>query len=386
MTWNGLGSGPSSLVAPATITGTNPATAPLTVIGAPAQAVSTVVSRAGAGAVSDVAFDVQNSAGTSQATLGFSGRVWGKSLVIAGVNTLGANKSSLIETGSATNVGLVLRGASAQSANLQEWRDSTDAALATVSSVGAGSFTTIRAYANAVSVAGAAASARQMKWQTSTSDRWVAAANATAESGANAGSNFEINRYDDTGTLIGTSVFISRATGTVSVSGGLSAGLNSTGFVIVNGAAATNRPVSFQTGFVNRWAVQANNTAEGGANAGSDLVVLAYDDAGAVLFGGASPLSIVRSTGVVTIPSLINNVSVTWADSVNVILGTGTGTKIGTATNQKLGFFNKAPVVQRAAIGAPTAPSAIYVQAEAQSMKTSVDALRQVLIDLGFTA
>lgn len=33
---------------------------------------------------------------------------------------------------------------------------------------------------------------------------------------------------------------------------------------------------------------------------------------------------------------------------VNVVLGTTTGTKIGTATNQKLGFFNATPVVQPA--------------------------------------
>jgi len=41
--------------------------------------------------------------------------------------------------------------------------------------------------------------------------------------------------------------------------------------------------------------------------------------------------------------------NVTFADAVNIILNTTTGTKIGTATNQKLGFFNAAPVVQAAA-------------------------------------
>lgn len=37
---------------------------------------------------------------------------------------------------------------------------------------------------------------------------------------------------------------------------------------------------------------------------------------------------------------------VTMADATNIILNTGTGTKIGTATNQKLGFFNSTPIVQ----------------------------------------
>lgn len=36
----------------------------------------------------------------------------------------------------------------------------------------------------------------------------------------------------------------------------------------------------------------------------------------------------------------------TFADSVNVITNATTGTKIGTATNQKIGFWNAAPIVQ----------------------------------------
>lgn len=40
---------------------------------------------------------------------------------------------------------------------------------------------------------------------------------------------------------------------------------------------------------------------------------------------------------------------VTWADGVDVAVGTTTGTKIGTAVAQKIGFWNKTPVVQPAA-------------------------------------
>ncbi len=36
----------------------------------------------------------------------------------------------------------------------------------------------------------------------------------------------------------------------------------------------------------------------------------------------------------------------TLSDTRNIILGTGTGTKIGTATTQKIGFFNATPIVQ----------------------------------------
>lgn len=40
----------------------------------------------------------------------------------------------------------------------------------------------------------------------------------------------------------------------------------------------------------------------------------------------------------------------TIADGGNVIVGSTTGTKIGTATTQKIGFFNKTPVVQPTAL------------------------------------
>jgi|688.fasta_scaffold1111653_2 hypothetical protein len=37
------------------------------------------------------------------------------------------------------------------------------------------------------------------------------------------------------------------------------------------------------------------------------------------------------------------------ADAANIVLGTTTGSKIGTATTQKLGFWNATPIVQPAA-------------------------------------
>lgn len=45
--------------------------------------------------------------------------------------------------------------------------------------------------------------------------------------------------------------------------------------------------------------------------------------------------------------------ALTLADATNIVVATGTGTKIGTATSQKLGFFNATPVVQ------PTASTAL---------------------------
>lgn len=50
-----------------------------------------------------------------------------------------------------------------------------------------------------------------------------------------------------------------------------------------------------------------------------------------------------------------------------------------------VGLNNAAPVPRAAAIASPTAPSAAYVQAEAQSMKTAVDAIRVALQNIGIT-
>ena len=51
----------------------------------------------------------------------------------------------------------------------------------------------------------------------------------------------------------------------------------------------------------------------------------------------------------------------------------------------KAGFNGKTPVSPAAAIASPTAPSASYSQAEAQSMKAAVDAIRVALSNVGLT-
>jgi hypothetical protein len=61
------------------------------------------------------------------------------------------------------------------------------------------------------------------------------------------------------------------------------------------------------------------------------------------------------------------------ADGRNMVLGTATGHKIGTAVNQKLGFFNAAPVVQQALAAA--AVDAATTQALANSLRAALIAL-----------
>ncbi|MGP0063519.1 MAG: hypothetical protein ACLQGP_07975 [Isosphaeraceae bacterium] len=82
-----------------------------------------------------------------------------------------------------------------------------------------------------------------------------------------------------------------------------------------------------------------------------------------------------------TISSIVDNrqcfnVVGSWADSVNITLGTAIGTQIGTATNQKLGFFGKTPITQPT-MGAATAGSSYTSneQAMLNAVYTAVRAL-----------
>lgn len=58
----------------------------------------------------------------------------------------------------------------------------------------------------------------------------------------------------------------------------------------------------------------------------------------------------VQDAGTLTTKLTLTPNAVTLADAVNIAVNTTTGTKIGTATTQKIGFYNATPVVQPAAI------------------------------------
>jgi hypothetical protein len=64
-------------------------------------------------------------------------------------------------------------------------------------------------------------------------------------------------------------------------------------------------------------------------------------------------------------------------NNVNIPLGTSTGTKIGTATNQKLAFYNATPVVQ---------PTAVADATDAASVITQLNALLTRMRNLGLIA
>ena len=82
-------------------------------------------------------------------------------------------------------------------------------------------------------------------FQTGTSNRWRLSVNATAEGGANAGSDLEISRRADDGTHLGFPLTINRATGLVTLASGLTV---SGGAISASGIATTVGALSATTG------------------------------------------------------------------------------------------------------------------------------------------
>jgi hypothetical protein len=82
----------------------------------------------------------------------------------------------------------------------------------------------------------------------------------------------------------------------------LAGALTATG-AVVNGAAASNRDVEFQTGGVGRWTLRIDNVVEGGANTGSNLGILRKSDAGAAI---DTVVSINRATAKVVLSGALD--------------------------------------------------------------------------------
>jgi hypothetical protein len=88
--------------------------------------------------------------------------------------------------------------------------------------------------------------------------------------------------------------------------------------------------------------------------------------------------------------------SLTFADAADVAVNTGTGTKIGTAVGQKLGFWNATPVIQQASAtqavvatsgagsldGADTVDKAVLL-AKVQAIEVLLNRLRLDLVTTG---
>lgn len=154
-----------------------------------------------------------------------------------------------------------------------------------------------------------AGSGNNLRFRVNSLNRWFVSVDTAAETGSNAGGNFAIFRYDDTGAYLGQPFGITRSTGNayfannVDINGTSLNVYPTTGPAVIKlrqSAAGQGNQIFFNTGSNNRWSIASSTAAESGSNAGSDFVIYRYNDAGTYQ---DSPVSITRSTGLVTIGS-----------------------------------------------------------------------------------
>jgi len=73
-------------------------------------------------------------------------------------------------------------------------------------------------------------------------------------------------------------------------------------------------------------------------------------------------------------------------DGRDIQVGRSTGTKIGTGTDQKLGFFNATPVVRQSAVTTPTGGGGTASDAIDITARTAIGQIKTALSALGLTA
>lgn len=214
---------------------------------------------------------------------------------------------------------------------------------------------------------------------TSGNARWAIRKNTTAESGSNVGSDLEIAAYTDGGGALSTPLTITRSTGlttltSLTVSGNTTLSGNtwlngnvvsnvtvykgsatltvdaSSGDGVIGIQSVSGKPsmLSLRTGSSRRWAVLKTDIAETGSNAGSDFKIYSYSDAGGYI---DTPLTITRSTGLVTVGSLTVSGTLTATLTGNA----STATTLQTARNiNGVSFNGSADITVTAAAGTLT--------------------------------
>lgn len=140
--------------------------------------------------------------------------------------------------------------------------------------------------------------------------RWaVNLGDGTAESGANAGSNLGINRYDDSGAYIDSPLQILRSSGAATFTGPITQSSPAGQWATFNANKPTSGLASQYLGSkagIVRWAILAGDqlTETGSGNTGANFGISRYSDAGAYL---DTPMSIQRSSGVTSFSQPIVN-------------------------------------------------------------------------------
>jgi hypothetical protein len=151
---------------------------------------------------------------------------------------------------------------------------------------------------------------------------------------------FEVQNGAGTNTLTVTGAGTTTASGDIFINKvtdayltvGAVGGTKST--VVIQGATSTEKRLLLGTGTTSRWGLVSNNTAEGGAEAGSNFEIRAYNDAGSLI---DSPISIGRAAGT----TMTFNRAVLATNDITITKVTTPALTVGanTSTNTRL-FLN----------------------------------------------
>ena len=166
-------------------------------------------------------------------------------------------------------------------------------------------------------------------------NRWSIFCSNGAETGGNAGSNFAIASSDDAGNQMEIPFFIDRQTSQV-ILGSTSTGnifsvtkqgpnveavlrsISGMPILTIDGTGANNVAIRSTKGGVPRWNVYlSEGTPETGGNTGSNFAIQACSDAGVP--AAASSLTIMRSTGIVSIKTSLSELKLETGTVKDVI-------------------------------------------------------------------
>lgn len=128
-------------------------------------------------------------------------------------------------------------------------------------------------------------------------NRWALYKYGNAEAGADAGSDLRIDRVSDAGAAT-NALTIERKTGNTTLTGDVIVSKASPTLTLNDPAPGGTTDFRIQVGGKTRWSLNKGTALETGANVGSNLNLVAYDDAGNPLF---TPLQFTRSSGLITI-------------------------------------------------------------------------------------
>lgn len=99
-------------------------------------------------------------------------------------------------------------------------------------------------------------------------------------------------------------------------------------------------------------------------------------------YGGTNAICLQTAGGNIGIGTTSTIATMTFGEGKNIAFGTTTGTKIGTATSQKLGFFNATPVVQPSAYTTSNVTTDRTYDANATTLDEVADVLGTLISDL----